>query len=219
MSDLSIKERVDRLLEHGVGNPQKWAPPHGYKEPFAFVPDWKAEWEKLRAHHLDQTNLLFDLLQELANRVKAGSSAAACPEVLPLEQIMHCPLCNARHIDEGEFAEKPHTTHACQSCGHAWRPAVEPTVGVKFLNGFRNDSPKYIRILVNGRVKKLQQEELTYEEVGILAFPAVPPAQIARIQFENGGWPSNPKGFMSGWGTRMKIKDGTSFTVTRGPQS
>jgi hypothetical protein len=55
---------------------------------------------------------------------------------LPL--ILHCPLCHARHIDEGEFATKAHHTHACQSCGHVWRPAIAPTVGVQFLPGFKN---------------------------------------------------------------------------------
>lgn len=54
--------------------------------------------------------------------------------------ILHCPMCNGRHIDEGEFAEKVHHTHACQHCGHVWRPARVNTHGVKFLPGFKNDS-------------------------------------------------------------------------------
>ena len=52
--------------------------------------------------------------------------------------LLHCPLCSARHIDEGEFETLLHHTHACQSCGHVWRPAIGPTVGVRFLPGFRN---------------------------------------------------------------------------------
>lgn len=56
----------------------------------------------------------------------------------PIPMLLWCPACHARHIDEGEFAEKPHHTHACQSCGLAWRPAVVATVGVQFLPGFRN---------------------------------------------------------------------------------
>lgn len=56
----------------------------------------------------------------------------------PLELILHCPECRGRHIDEGEFADKVHHTHSCQHCGFTWRPAVEPTKGVQFLEGFKN---------------------------------------------------------------------------------
>lgn len=61
---------------------------------------------------------------------------AAPKTAIPM--LLHCPLCSARHIDEGEFADKIHHTHACQECGHVWRPAVVPTVGVKFLPGFKS---------------------------------------------------------------------------------
>jgi hypothetical protein len=55
--------------------------------------------------------------------------------------ILYCPSCSGRHIDEGEFATKPHHTHACQHCGFVWRPAVVPTVGVQFLPGFKSETP------------------------------------------------------------------------------
>lgn len=57
-------------------------------------------------------------------------------EAIPMR--LHCPECGALHIDEGEFSTKLHHTHACQSCGAVWRPAVEHTVGVRFLPGFKN---------------------------------------------------------------------------------
>ncbi len=57
----------------------------------------------------------------------------------PIPMVLTCPSCGARHIDEGEFATKIHHTHSCQSCGLTWRPAVVPTVGVRFLPGFKND--------------------------------------------------------------------------------
>jgi len=63
------------------------------------------------------------------------ASGTALPIRLP------CPSCGALHIDEGEFATKPHHTHACQECGNVWRPAVVPTVGVRFLPGFKNEEP------------------------------------------------------------------------------
>jgi rubredoxin len=55
-----------------------------------------------------------------------------------IPMLLHCPMCNERHIDEGEFATKLHHTHACQHCGHVWRPAILATVGVQFLPGFKN---------------------------------------------------------------------------------
>lgn len=58
-------------------------------------------------------------------------------EAIPM--ILTCPACNVRHIDAGEFATKPHHTHACQSCGMVWRPALVPTVGVQYLPGFKDE--------------------------------------------------------------------------------
>jgi len=58
----------------------------------------------------------------------------------PIPMRIHCPGCGELHIDEGEFATRAHHTHACQICGLTWRPAVVPTVGVRFLPGFRNDA-------------------------------------------------------------------------------
>lgn len=56
----------------------------------------------------------------------------------PIPMILHCPMCGARHIDRGAFETKGHHTHACQSCGHCWRPAIQWTVGVQFLPGFKD---------------------------------------------------------------------------------
>lgn len=53
-------------------------------------------------------------------------------------QLLWCPACGERHIDEGEFAMKEHHTHACQHCGMVWRPAIGPTFGVRYLPGFKN---------------------------------------------------------------------------------
>jgi rubredoxin len=58
----------------------------------------------------------------------------------PIPMLLWCPECGDRHIDMGEFATKVHHTHACQSCGMVWRPAVVPTVGVTWLPGFKNDT-------------------------------------------------------------------------------
>lgn len=57
----------------------------------------------------------------------------------PVHMLLWCPACGERHIDEGEFATKPHHTHACQECGVVWRPALVSTVGVRFLPGYKNN--------------------------------------------------------------------------------
>jgi hypothetical protein len=56
----------------------------------------------------------------------------------PIPMLLHCPMCGKRHVDRGEFATKSHHTHACQKCGHVWRPAIVHTVGVRFLPGFKD---------------------------------------------------------------------------------
>lgn len=62
------------------------------------------------------------------------------PKPEPILMLLWCPECGERHIDEGAFATKEHHTHACQHCGHCWRPAVVPTTGVRFLPGFKNEA-------------------------------------------------------------------------------
>lgn len=69
---------------------------------------------------------------------------------LPIPMLLWCPECRARHIDVGVFVTKPHHTHACQSCGHCWRPALVPTVGVQFLPGFRNGVDDAVSITYRG---------------------------------------------------------------------
>ena len=58
----------------------------------------------------------------------------------PVPLRLPCPECHELHVDEGDFAtHHHHHTHACQACGHVWRPAVVNTVGVRFLPGFKNE--------------------------------------------------------------------------------
>lgn len=56
----------------------------------------------------------------------------------PTRMLLWCPGCGERHVDRGVFAAKSHHTHACQSCGHVWRPAIGATIGVQFLPGFKD---------------------------------------------------------------------------------
>lgn len=59
-----------------------------------------------------------------------------------IPMILTCPSCGERHIDEQEFAEVAHHTHACQGCGMVWRPAKVNTHGVRFLPGYENERQK-----------------------------------------------------------------------------
>lgn len=70
-------------------------------------------------------------------------AAPVVAEPKPIELILHCPECRARHVDTGIWATKLHHTHSCQTCGFTWRPAVVHTVGVQFLPGFKNESPEW----------------------------------------------------------------------------
>jgi hypothetical protein len=79
---------------------------------------------------------------EAADVMRAAERAAivtlANEKPAPIPMFLTCPMCNTRHIDEGEFATKSHHTHSCQTCGLTWRPAVVPTVGVQYLPGFKD---------------------------------------------------------------------------------
>lgn len=48
----------------------------------------------------------------------------------PVGMEMECPFCSALHVDEGEWAIRPHKTHRCTSCKREWRPFPYPTFGV-----------------------------------------------------------------------------------------
>lgn len=79
----------------------------------------------------------------LSDALQAWNKDLPAPEYIPsasvpIPMILHCPECGNRHVDKGLFATKSHHTHACQECGLVWRPALVPTVGVRFLPGFKD---------------------------------------------------------------------------------
>lgn len=87
----------------------------------------------------DMTNTKYDPFFESASLALHNARVSmAINKHEPIPMLLYCPECSERHIDVGEFETKPHHTHACQSCGLAWRPAIVPTVGVRFLPGFKN---------------------------------------------------------------------------------
>lgn len=71
--ELNVAQRVELLLKEGVDNPKKWAAVHGYVAPEdrenKEVVSWSHEWNTLRAHHLQETNFLFDMLREMREQL------------------------------------------------------------------------------------------------------------------------------------------------------
>lgn len=99
---------------------------------------WKAEADRFLQNPATQVvdmNEFARRIVELVGEVRCRNELGRC---VWLPMLLWCPCCQARHIDEGEWAKAPHHTHACQHCGMVWRPAVENTVGVRFLPGFQN---------------------------------------------------------------------------------
>lgn len=90
--------------------------------------------------------------EELLERIRLAAKSGATMELPPsaLQQLLEqppiplritCPECGQLHVDEGEWETRVHHSHSCQHCGLTWRPAVVPTVGVRFLPGFKNAKP------------------------------------------------------------------------------
>lgn len=61
------------------------------------------------------------------------AAASLLAGVVPVPMVLHCPKCSKQHLDEGEYRHVIHKTHLCLFCGHEWRPAKVPTVGVRAL--------------------------------------------------------------------------------------
>jgi len=88
-------------------------------------------------------------LADLTGRPRLAESRSVTPaaadrlcegvgRAMPERLILHCPGCGLRHVDEGEWATRPHRTHLCvgegvrAGCGHLWTPvATRATVGVR----------------------------------------------------------------------------------------
>lgn len=53
---------------------------------------------------------------------------------LPIDMVLHCPVCGRQHVDEPDengWTNPPHRSHLCHGCGCIWRPADIPTNGVR----------------------------------------------------------------------------------------
>jgi hypothetical protein len=85
----------------------------------------------------------------------------------PINMVLHCPACGAKHIDRpapcvsalcadgcalpGDcigWTNPPHRSHLCEACGFIWRPADVPTNGVQAVQTRgQDDSPLITSLL------------------------------------------------------------------------
>lgn len=96
-----------------------------------------SNWDQLESYQLmEDLSVLLYALDQWPQESKKDS------QKFPIPLAMFCPRGH-QHIDEGEWATRPHKTHQCQQeifggpggevigiCGLEWRPAEFPTVGV-----------------------------------------------------------------------------------------
>ncbi len=87
-------------------------------------------------------------------RADAGKSVAS-----PVPQLLYCPCCSTLHVDEGEWATRPHTTHLCAACNHEWRPFECATVGVPEVPNMPHLNPISLRLTESEQsVARLRRE-------------------------------------------------------------
>ena len=75
---------------------------------------------------------------------------SGCLRMNGYPMLVECDVCGGTvhriwQLGDLLWATREHHTHACQHCGHVWRPAVACTVGVRFLPGFRNSEESVVR--------------------------------------------------------------------------
>lgn len=104
----------------------------------------RAMHDQIVAGLRDENDAARRRIDELEKALEGGRAFDVTGEkyvTKPVAMRLTCPMCTELHVDVGLFATKAHHTHACQFCGHVWRPSVEPTVGVRFLPGYQ-DKPE-----------------------------------------------------------------------------
>jgi hypothetical protein len=136
--DEQTKQAVERDKKL-LGRAFIWLHPDGMAE---HVP---ADQMIIDDGELDPYSMIIEVLALPANERVTWDGildAVRALVVTPTPMWLTCPHCREPHVDVGEFATKPHHTHSCQKCGLTWRPTIRNTVGVRFLPGFKNESPR-----------------------------------------------------------------------------
>lgn len=88
---------------------------------------------ELRAPDHYLPNIIYDLLSAMLTAAPQPDHSPDAGKVVPegpIPALLYCPECGELHVDEYEWAKRPHKTHQCQSCGCEWRPFSVATVGI-----------------------------------------------------------------------------------------
>jgi len=83
------------------------------------VEDYKLLYQQERLISLDRLQRLAAVEKERDELCDAG-----------VPTVLFCPYCHHLHVDEGEWATRPHRTHECQHCKTTWRPFEVATYGI-----------------------------------------------------------------------------------------
>lgn len=100
--------------------------------------DQEALWLLNVAKRYRSTLAAGELRDDISAHIKRIEAELEQP-VEPLELLIHCPRCLRQHVDEGRFAQQPHSKHACQFCGLGFVASKEPSIGVQFFSGWRTE--------------------------------------------------------------------------------
>jgi len=72
--ELTLEERIDKLLKFGVDRPEKWSAVENYIEPDLYT-KYAGDlfnpvcFDDLLKHHQDETKFLFEVIRELVRRL------------------------------------------------------------------------------------------------------------------------------------------------------
>jgi hypothetical protein len=72
-----------------------------------------------------------EILEERFRPMGALFKSPPSQHIGPVPMALHCPKCNAEHVDRDEWAtSRAHHVHLCEKCGHEWQPFDFDTVGI-----------------------------------------------------------------------------------------
>jgi hypothetical protein len=116
MNKSEIAERAARLFHETY---ERLAPNFGYETRKESAVPWESVPDKNK-------QLMIAVCAEVLGAIAESRGQAD----KPIPMVIYCPACQTVHIDEGEWATRPHKTHQCQKCKLEWRPYPYATVGV-----------------------------------------------------------------------------------------